>query len=115
MLHKDAKQTLRFLLDNYSKYSGMLFFDDNFKGYRYSNPMMDKFDKICGDDERLFEDTIKLYYRHRQYVIYLRQVAPQWRTIETIPYADNSVEEKQIDKNGNIRYVMITPPSGDLC
>lgn len=115
MLHKEAKSTLRFLLDNYSKYDGMLFFSDNFKGYRYSNMMMDKFDRICGDDEKLFFDTIKLYERYYKLRTYLKEVAPKWSTVEVIPYADNSVEEKQVDKFGNVRYIMITPPSGDLC
>ena len=115
MLHKEAKNTLRFLLKNYSKYGGMLFFDENFKGYRYSNMMMDKFDRICGDDEKLFKDTIELYNRHRSYKHFLKEVVPEWKVAEIIPYADNSVEEKQVDKFGNVRYVMTTAPHGDLC
>ena len=84
MLHKDAKNTLRFLLKHYSKYGGMLFFDKNFKGYRYSDMMMDEFDRICGDDEKLFNDTIKLYYRYYSYKNYLREVFPEWKIVEEI-------------------------------
>lgn len=115
MLHKEAKNTLRFLLKNYSKYGGMLFFDKNFKVYRYSDPMMDKFDEICGDDEKLFNDVQMLYNRHRSFLHFLKEVTPQWRVVETIHYADNSEEIKEVDKNGNVRYRMTVAPHGDLC
>jgi hypothetical protein len=38
-----------------------------------------------------------------------------WRTVEEIPYMDNSVEAIQEDKNGNRRRVTVKPPSGDAC
>lgn len=115
MLHQDAKKTLRFLLGNYGKYGGMLFFSENFKGYRYSDPMMDKFDKICGDDEKLFRDVIKLYERYYDFKSYLKEIAPRWTTVEIVNYADNSTEAKQVDKYGNVRWIMLEPPHGDAC
>ena len=115
MLHKDAKKTLRFLIKNYGKYGGMLFFNEHFKAYRYSDMMMDKFDRICGDDEKLFHDTIKLYERYHDFKSYLQEVAPKWTTVEIVHFADNSTEAKQVDKNGNVRWIMLEAPHGDAC
>ena len=41
--------------------------------------------------------------------------ARQWRFIERICYADNSVEEVYEDKDGNRKTEMVTAPHGDAC
>ena len=41
--------------------------------------------------------------------------AKQWRFIERICYADNSVEEIYEDKDGNRKREMIVYPHGDVC
>lgn len=41
--------------------------------------------------------------------------AKQWRFIERINYADNSVEEIYEDKDGNRKNVMVVLPHGDAC
>lgn len=41
--------------------------------------------------------------------------AKNWRYIETIYWADNSVEEIYEDKDGNRKTVMVTGPHGDAC
>ena len=43
------------------------------------------------------------------------EAARQWKRVNTVAYADNSVEEIWRDKDGNEKTVMITPPSGDAC
>lgn len=116
MLHQQAKETVRFMIKNFGKYGGMLFIESaKFKAYRYSyDKELEYMDKICGNDEKLFYDIIKLYKRYDSYRNYLREIAPEWKTVKTIPYADNSVEEKQIDKYGNVRYIMVEAHKGDL-
>lgn len=41
--------------------------------------------------------------------------AKQWRYVETIYWADNSVEEIYEDKDGNRKPVMVVGPHGDAC
>lgn len=43
------------------------------------------------------------------------EVAREWRCKETIYWADNSVEEIWIDRDGNTRTVMVIGPHGDAC
>lgn len=68
-----------------------------------------------GCDEKIWKDIYQLNERYYSFCQYCKETLPEWKTVETIPFADNSVEIKQVDKNGNIRYKMVTPPSGDLC
>lgn len=75
---------------------------------------------VCGShDWQVVKHTYwrlaRIYKRHRQLCHYVREVRPQWRDVGEIHYADNSVEMKQIDKDGNERQVMTVPPSGDRC
>jgi len=49
--------------------------------------------------------------RHGRFV----ESACQWREVERIAYADNSVESYQVDRHGNRRTVTLTHPSGDAC
>lgn len=39
----------------------------------------------------------------------------QWRKVDTIYWADNSVEEVYEDKDGNRKTVMVVAPHGDAC
>lgn len=43
------------------------------------------------------------------------EAARQWAHVNTVAYADNSIEEIWRDKDGNEKTVMITPPHGDVC
>ena len=43
------------------------------------------------------------------------EAAKQWRKIDTIYWADNSVEEIYEDKDGNRKTVMVVGPHGDAC
>ena len=43
------------------------------------------------------------------------EAARQWRRVNTIAYADNSIEEIWRDKDVNEKTVMVTPPHGDVC
>lgn len=62
-----------------------------------------------------FERLAILQRRYRSFHQYLTEVAPEWKTVKTIPYMDNSMEEVQRDKWGNERTVMTTVPHGDVC
>ena len=39
----------------------------------------------------------------------------RWQLVDTVHYADNSVEEVYEDKDGNRRYDLVTGPHGDVC
>ena len=41
--------------------------------------------------------------------------AREWRYVTTTYWADNSVEETWVDKDGNEKRVMVTGPHGDIC
>jgi len=41
--------------------------------------------------------------------------AREWKLVETIGWADNSVEEIYEDKDGNRKTVMVVGPHGDAC
>lgn len=43
------------------------------------------------------------------------EAAKQWRLIDTVYWADNSVEEIYEDKDGNQKTVMAVGPHGDAC
>ena len=43
------------------------------------------------------------------------EAARQWKRVNTIAYADNSIEEIWRDKDGNEKTVMVIPPHGDVC
>ncbi len=43
------------------------------------------------------------------------EVARKWRCKETIYWADNSVEEIWIDRDGNTKTVLVIGPHGDAC
>lgn len=43
------------------------------------------------------------------------EAARQWKLEGTYGYADNSVEEVWVDKDGNHKTVMVVAPHGDAC
>lgn len=43
------------------------------------------------------------------------EASKKWRYVETIYWADNSVEEIYEDRDGNRKSVMVTGPRGDVC
>jgi hypothetical protein len=73
----------------------------SFRWRTYGSDALDRADRLL----RRYEG-----YRH-----YLTEVWPQWRTVETIPWMDNSVDEVQVDRFGNRRTVQTVAPHGDAC
>lgn len=53
--------------------------------------------------------------RYRAILHHFREVAPGWTKVGEIHYADNSIVEKQQDKDGRVRYVTLVHPHGDVC
>ena len=41
--------------------------------------------------------------------------AREWKFVRRVNWADNSVEETWVDKNGAEKSVMVTQPHGDIC
>lgn len=72
-------------------------------------------------DEPLNSMTLKEYNRLKELQKKARdeaeaaEAARCWQHVETIRWADNSVEEVYKDKDGNIKRVMTVAPHGDVC
>lgn len=62
------------------------------------------------DSARVLETAKKLAARYERFYDFVHQ----WKQIDTINFADNSVEAIQQDRAGNIRQVMILRPGGDV-
>jgi hypothetical protein len=62
-----------------------------------------------------FKKMMALLKRYQKFCHYIKEIAPQWKKVDTIFYADNSTEEIQMDILGNTRKVMVVAPHGDAC
>lgn len=55
-----------------------------------------------------------LLFRYHRFLRYAEEEAPGWRVVETIHFADNSIEVVEVSQDGKCkRQRLITPPSGD--
>lgn len=62
-----------------------------------------------------FAEVVELSKRFRRFCFYVSEVAPEWKTVDEIFYADNSACVEQVCKCGeHARRRMLTPPSGDV-
>lgn len=66
-------------------------------------------------DFATYERVVALSHRYRRYVHHVTEVSPQWQVIDTIYFADNSVEVVERSKDGRSRRRMTVPPGGDRC
>lgn len=62
-----------------------------------------------------YEKIMKLIARYQRFRNYVEEIAPEWRTIDTIYWADNSIEDIQVNKYGERRKVTRVGPWGDVC
>lgn len=60
--------------------------------------------------ERLKAYQAKLIAEHEA-----AEAAKEWRKVETLYWADNSIEEVWEDKDGNRKTIMTVGPHGDAC
>ncbi len=76
------------------------------------------------EDERGFDEATdylevekarNIVRRVRRFQHYLEEVKPAWKIVDTIHFADNSVEVVEVDMGGNRRQRMTTAPHGDAC
>jgi hypothetical protein len=68
-----------------------------------------------GGDADMWKDVCILEKRYRRFVHYIREVKPQWKEVDRIHWADNSVDIVQENANGETRKVIASVPSGDVC
>ena len=72
-------------------------------------------------DEPLNSMTLKEYNRLKELQKEARdkaeaaETAHCWQHVETVHWADNSVEKVYKDKDGNIKRIITTYPHGDVC
>lgn len=57
----------------------------------------------------------KLLLRYQRFYHYCKEISQQWREINRIHWADNSIDSVQVNKHGEKRHVMVTGPHGDAC
>ena len=57
----------------------------------------------------------ELAARYRRLVHLAREVWPHWEAVGRVHYADNSIEEEQVARDGRTRRVMVLAPGGDRC
>lgn len=62
-----------------------------------------------------YEKIMKLLTRYQRFYTYVKETSPQWKKVREIYWADNSIEELQINKYGEERTIMIVAPHGDAC
>lgn len=62
-----------------------------------------------------YKKLARLLKRYVRFYNYCKETAPQWREIDRINWADNSIDSVQINKHGEKRHVQITGPHGDAC
>ncbi|WP_090739322.1 hypothetical protein [Paenibacillus sp. Mc5Re-14] len=68
---------------------------------------------VMTNDEH--KKVARLLLRYQRYCYYCKEILPQWREVDRINFADNSVEVVQINRYGEKRHVMVTAPHGDAC
>lgn len=110
-MDKQAKVILRQLIERAAKNRTYLiilesFYPSGFNSAYYAQQL--------GTNHEIWKDIYKLYNRYSQFLEYMREVKPQWKVVNTIHFADNSIEEVQENKYGEQRTVMVKSPSGDL-
>jgi len=67
-------------------------------------------------DHETWEKVARLSKRYLSFVSYCREVYPQWQDLETIHWADNSVEKIQQSLILGInRRVLVKAAGGDAC
>lgn len=62
-----------------------------------------------------YEQLFVLQERYVSFHRHLTEVAPEWKTVDRINWADNSVDLIQEAKDGRRRTVQETAPHGDIC
>lgn len=68
-----------------------------------------------GVNDEIWKDLYNLNERYKRFCHYIKEIKPNWKTIEWIDYADNSIEVIEVNNQGEKRNRMIKAPSGDLC
>ena len=112
-MDKKAKEILRELIQIHKENRKYLVITERF--YPYSTCSPSDYAQRLGADYEIWKDIYKLHERYRRFLHYIHEIKPQWKTIKTIDFADNSIEELQENIYGEQRYVMVKAPSGDLC
>lgn len=84
----------------------------SFRTYHLGNYALDEPQCSLTDAEYL---RLKELQKQEREAYEKAEAARQWKRVNTVAYADNSVEEIWRDKDGNKKTIMITPPHGDVC
>ena len=66
-------------------------------------------------DHETWVRVARLSERYRSLVNYCREVLPEWREVDRIHWADNSVDVVEEDRDGNRRNRQLVAPHGDRC
>lgn len=83
-------------------------------GESYSKPS----DQIVAESKATatkVEEVAAFQARYRRFVHHVREVAPGWREVTKVGYADNSTEVREVARDGTVRQRMLVGPGGDAC
>jgi hypothetical protein len=114
-MDKKAKVFLRAIQAEYSRKRTYYVMLESFWTYGSSTNDPRPMVLEMGGDADLWEEIRKLDNRYRRFCNYMREVKPGWKTVDTIHFADNSIEEVQENIYGDRRQIMVKAPGGDLC
>lgn len=99
------------LRDEKMKLSKML--RHNLQNWCNTVPNDTKYFDITKEKSLKFKAFVARYMKYKEYC---KETLPQWEKVDTLYFADNSVEEVQKSKvTGKVRHITITSPHGDLC
>lgn len=70
--------------------------------------------KMVNENREAYDEVVKMYKRYRDKV-HAHEEAKEWKEVDRIHFADNSIEVIYEDKDGNRKQVMETAPHGDAC
>ncbi|MGG3987465.1 hypothetical protein [Bacillus smithii] len=114
MLRKEAKRILKQIQQDAKRRNTYYVILKEFWPYGgLTDPRRIAYD--MGANEDIWSDIYKLEQRYRRFCHYIKEVKPQWQTVSTADFADNSVELIQENIFGEQRRIMVKAPSGDIC
>lgn len=115
MLNKEAKQVLKAIIEDAARRRTYYVISKHFSPWLGSLGDPQRLAQELGCNDEIWSDVYKLNKRHERFKNYIQEIAPEWKEVDRIYWADNSIEAVQENKFGDRRKVMVEAPHGDAC
>src|SRR5690606_32632959 len=112
-MDKKAKEILRAIIEKANQNKTYYVISKTY--WAYSNNWAVKLVGELGVNDKIWDDLYKLNERYERFRHYMKEIKPNWKVIDTIYYADNSITVVEQNKQGEKRRRMTVAPSGDAC